>query len=74
MIESVHRECVKVYRNVQAVVVEEGGKQNEALTETKSGITSLKGKLGIILGISAAGMVFGIASLTMQILTRLNII
>lgn len=29
--ENVHKECVKVYRNVQAAVVEENEKQTEAI-------------------------------------------
>ena len=32
--ENVHKECVKVYRNVQAVVVEENGKQTESMTNS----------------------------------------
>lgn len=72
--ESIHRECVKVYRNVQAVVVEESGKQGEAITETKAGLASLKGKAGFILGASAAAMVFSLVGLVIQILNWLNVI
>ncbi len=37
--EDVHKECVKVYRNVQAVVTEEAHKQSEGVSEMISEIT-----------------------------------
>lgn len=61
----VHRECVKVYRNVQAVVVEESGKQVEAVNDA---VKTLKGKLGAVMGISIAALLFSIAGVVMQIL------
>lgn len=61
----VHRECVKVYRNVQAVIVEESGKQTEAVNEA---VKTLKGKLGAVMGISIAALLFSIAGVVMQIL------
>lgn len=61
----VHRECVKVYRNVQAVVVEEGGKQTEAVDEA---VKTLKGKLGAVMGISIAALLFSIAGVVLQVL------
>lgn len=72
--DNVHRECVKVYRNVQAVVVEEGGKQSEALNEAKGKVDSMGGKLKMIMGISVAALIFSIVSAAMQILTYLNIL
>lgn len=70
--EAVHRECVKVYRNVQAVITEEGGKQSAALDEAGTGTISLKGRLGAVLGISVLSAIFSLAALVMQILGRLN--
>lgn len=72
--ENIHKECVKVYRNVQAVMVEESGKQSESLDQAKAGIASLKGKLGVILGISVAALVCSLAGTAFQILTSLNLI
>lgn len=40
--ENLHKECVKVYRNIQAVVTEESGKSGEAV---QSGLHNLSGKL-----------------------------
>lgn len=72
--EHVHKECVKVYRNVQAVVVEESGKQTEALDEAKSKVNSLGGRLKAVMGVSVAALIFSLVSAVMQILTYLNIL
>lgn len=69
--ENVHKECVKVYRNVQAVVVEESGKQAEAVTTAVAG---LKGKLSAVLGISIVAMIAAIGSIVFQLLTYLQIL
>lgn len=71
--ENVHKECVKVYRNVQAVVVEEGGKQSEVLTELSAKVGSMKGKLGAILGISITALILSLGSVVMSVLEMLNI-
>ena len=47
--ENVHKECVKVYRNVQAVVVEENEKQTEAIAAKVK--ENLGGKLNGVLGV-----------------------
>lgn len=52
--DHVHKECVKVYRNVQAVQIEENNKQTETLTE-EIRKNSKKGKVS--LGISVATLV-----------------
>lgn len=70
--ESVHRECVKVYRNVQAVVMEESGKQTETLTEATGKLNWLKGRVGVVLGISVAALLFSLANTVLQILTILG--
>lgn len=71
--ENVHKECVKVYRNVQAVVVEESGKQNALLEETSAGIKSYDGKLKIILGISVIAFITSLVGTILQVLSALNI-
>ena len=72
--EHVHKECVKVYRNVQAVVVEESGKQTEALGEAKGKVDSLGGRMKAIMGVSVAALFVSVVSVVMQILTYLNIL
>ncbi len=69
--EHVHREDVRVYRNVQAVVVDEMAKQNEAAGKNTS---SLSGKLGAVLGISVIALLVSAAGLAFQILVYLHII
>ena len=71
--ENVHKECVKVYRNVQAVVMEESGKQNEAVNEASEKVKSMGGKLSAVLGISVAALVFSLASVILQILSALGV-
>ncbi len=68
--ESVHKECVKVYRNVQAALAEENSKQTESLNQAISGVT---GRLKAILGVSLAAFVMALAGLLFQILAQLKI-
>lgn len=69
--DNVHKECVKVYRNVQAVITEEGAKQTEGVADSLKG---LGGKLKGIFGISVAALIFSLAGLAFQVLTWLHII
>ncbi len=69
--DHVHKENVKVYRNVQAVVVEETARQNELSGKT---LSSVKGRLGGILGISIAALLVAVAGLVFQLLQYLNVI
>ena len=64
--DSVHKECVKVYRNVQSVVVEENRKQEAA-------VKAQAGRLKAVLGISIAALVISLAGAAMQLLNLLNI-
>ena len=64
---------MKVYRNVQAVVMEESGKQSEALAETSGKINAMKGRLGLVLGISVVALVFSLAGAVLQLLDLLGI-
>ena len=66
--ENVHKECVKVYRNVQAVVVEESSKQSETVSGSVSGVKKMGGKVGAILGISVGALLVSLGSLILQIM------
>ena len=80
----VHKENVKVYRNVQAVVVEEAAKQNEAvkglvpmLEEVKNAAEAQQPVPGImkgVLGVSVTAMILAAASIVFQVLVYLQII
>ena len=59
-----------MYRNVQAVVVEESNKQTEAVNAAATG---LKGKLNAILGISIAALVAALGGIAFQVLTYLQV-
>ncbi len=69
--ENIHKECVKVYRNVQAAVVEENNKQTESIAATVNG---LKGKLGAILGISIVALLAALGGVVFQVLVYLQVI
>lgn len=73
MEENVHRECVKVYRNVQAVIVEENGKQNTMIEEMGAKAKSAEGKAKLILGISVGTLIVSLIGTILQILNTLNI-
>lgn len=72
--ENVHKECVKVYRNVQAVVTEESGRQGEALAEAKKEIAAVKGRQGTALGFSLAAAVMALAGVVLQVLAGLGVL
>lgn len=72
--ESVHKECVKVYRNVQAVVVEESDKQLKAAEGIAETVKASESKSNAILGISVAALVFSLAGVVLQIMNMLNLI
>lgn len=70
----VHKECVKVYRNVQAVQVEENNKQTEAITAE---ITKVAGRAKAAFNISLATLVFSVAAaagVVFELLIMLGII
>lgn len=72
--ESLHKECVKVYRNVQAAVAEEIGRQGEAVAEAKAGVDSVKGKVGAVFALSAAAVVISVLGVILQILVHMNLL
>ena len=69
--ENVHKECVKVYRNVQAVVVEENEKQTEAIAAKVK--ENLGGKLNGVLGVSIAAVVLTVADIVLPYIYRKGI-
>lgn len=69
--EFVHRECVKVYRNVQAVVGEENTKQSDNLDYT---LRPMSNRVSNIQKISIAALVLSLASVVIQVLNILNVI
>ena len=71
--ENVHKECVKVYRNVQAVVVEENSKQSDAMTETLSAVGKMKGKTGAILSISIVALLASLGGVLLQLMQIMGI-
>lgn len=75
--ESVHKECVKVYRNVQAVVVEESGKQTESLKENltqtvSAAVKGHSGKLNAILVLSIISLILSLGSVGLYLLNMMN--
>ncbi|MBE5893160.1 MAG: hypothetical protein E7286_07240 [Lachnospiraceae bacterium] len=71
--ENVHKECVKVYRNVQAVVVEENNKQTESIKEAvTAAVKGFKGKLTAILIISGISLLLAAGSVALQVMEMLN--
>ena len=69
--DNIHKECVKVYRNVQAVIVEESEKQKEAAsTETKD----VGKKVGTVLTVSVLALIFSVLSIVLQVLVMLNVL
>lgn len=66
----VHKENVKVYRNVQAVVVEELKKQTDNLVQENARLAS---RMNVVMAFSLVTMLFSAASIILWILTSLNI-
>lgn len=72
--ESIHKECVKVYRNVQAVVMEESEKQKETAAALSAKMEKSTKKTGAVLKVSVAALVVSLAGLALQILNILHIL
>lgn len=69
--DHVHKESVKVYRNVQAVIVEEAEKLHNGPGKS---VTAVAGKVGALYGISIAALLVSVAGLVFQLLVYLHII
>ena len=63
--EFTHRENVKVYRNVQAVVIDELKKQTEALVHENE---RLKSKINVVTIVSVISLLVGVAGIVIQFL------
>lgn len=81
--ENIHKENVKVYRNVQAVIVEENAKQTAQLEEMRTLLAEMKaagevqktpGIWKAILGVSVTALLVSAAALAFQVLEFLQII
>ena len=69
--EFVHRECVKVYRNVQAAVGEENTKQSENLDYI---LRPMSGRVTMIKKVSIAALILSLVSVIIQLLSVLHIV
>ena len=69
--EHVHKENVKVYRNVQAVVVDETAKVAESVEKS---IKRVSAKVSAVLTLSIVALLASVAGLVFQILVYLNIL
>lgn len=69
--EFVHKENVKVYRNVQAVVVDELKNQTETLLKENQ---KLRSKLNVVLVFSIFAVLFSAASMVLQLLSDLKLL
>lgn len=68
--ELVHYENVKVYRNVQAVVVDEAGKAAEKVTQSEKNITK---KINVAIAFGAIAMISAFLNLAFNILTKFGV-
>lgn len=67
--ENLHKECVKVYRNMQAVVTEENGKSLEAV---QSGSHHLNGRINGVLSVAIMALLMSSAGVILQVLSLLG--
>lgn len=72
--ENVHKECVKVYRNVQAVILEESEKQKEAISNLSLETKGIVKKVGTILGVSVLVFIFSVLGIVLQVLGMFNVL
>ncbi|MBE5884643.1 MAG: hypothetical protein E7291_09600 [Lachnospiraceae bacterium] len=68
---NVHKECVKVYRNVQAMVVEENEKQAKEMVDA---VNALGRQMKAIMGISIAALVVALGGVAFQLLVYFHIL
>lgn len=64
--ENIHKECVKVYRNVQAVVVEGNNKQADTLADITMASQRLTQKLSTVFTISLVALVVSAIGVVLQ--------
>lgn len=68
--ENLHKECVKVYRNIQAVIGEENGKTTE---NVQSGMHTLNGRLNGVLSVAIMALFMSSAGVILQVLSLLGV-
>lgn len=73
MEEYIHKECVKVYKNVQAIVVDGNDKLQGNVTECLKNTSGVRGRATAALIFSVLAFLSAAAGLTLQILNGLNI-
>ncbi|MCQ2540506.1 MAG: hypothetical protein MJ114_08705 [Acetatifactor sp.] len=71
--DNVHKECVKVYRNVQAVVNEQTEKDHKAIVTLSDTVAKSGKKMGAIFGISIAALIVSLAGVVLQVLSILKV-
>ena len=72
--DNMHRECVKVYRNVQAVVAEGNEKDLKAIEQMTEVVKANNKKMTLIGIMAGIACLTSVASLVITILTMLHII
>lgn len=66
--DKAHTDCIKVYRNVQAVVVEELSKQNKVIAKDDNMIGKIKNNMRIVLIFSIISLIASILVIIIEIL------
>lgn len=73
--DATHKECVKVYRNVQAIFEEGTDEQTQSINKTISdGMDPFEGKLTAILSISIISLLVSLGGVAFQVLVYLGIL
>lgn len=70
---SLHKECIKVYRNMQAVVVEESGKIQEMEEEVAVTTSKILKKTNTMLGLAIAAFSMSVVSFAVAIFVVLQL-
>lgn len=73
LLEKSNIEAIKTYRNVQAVIIEENAKQNQALLGLDNKSNSLKRRMNNVLLFAVVSFVVSILVMLMQILPALGV-
>ena len=66
--DNMHRECVKVYRNVQAVVAEGNEKDLKLMEQLTGDVKNGNKKTNLILGVSVGALIISLGSLVLQLI------
>ncbi|MBQ7934077.1 MAG: hypothetical protein IJ327_04750 [Lachnospiraceae bacterium] len=68
--ENLHKECVKVYRNIQAVIAEENTKTSENVQDS---MHVLNGRLNGVLSVAIMALIMSSAGVILQVLSLLGV-